>query len=74
MGYETFFGILEFHSAVPGIKNDRSLSGHKITVAHLASRLFSYLFHLIFLLSSDLVISFVCVHVCEYYDMHAGVV
>ena len=27
MGYEIFFGILEFHSApVPGIKTDRSLS------------------------------------------------
>ena len=26
MGYEIFFGILEFHSApVPGIKTDRSL-------------------------------------------------
>ena len=27
MGYEIFFGILEFHSApVPGIKTDRSLT------------------------------------------------
>ena len=30
MGYEIFFGILEFHSAqVPGIKTDRSLNDYK---------------------------------------------
>ena len=32
MGYEIFFGILEFHSApVPGIKTDRSLRQYRKT-------------------------------------------
>ena len=42
MGYEIFFGILEFHSApVPGIKTDRSLKSY---ATHKGFTLFFYSF------------------------------